>query len=237
MTNRIYPMISDKAKASEYQNKYGDETLLTAAGKGDYDAVRTLLQKMMTDAHITVANNDISPVYSQLPAEQQYQVNEALLEAAAGGQCHIVELFAQFGANVNVRDADDADNDTPIKLAVKEGHKNVAEYLLQFNIDDESKKEALLEAAYNESEEMVALLLNKGVDVDTRDSENKTPLMNAAYAGELNVIKALLKSNATVNAQDSLGNTPLMWLIRGYKEIANDIDDQVTGEIEKKKLS
>ena len=201
-TNRIYStFINDEFDAWLYQRVYDDEALPTAAGDGEYGIV----QKMMADAHIAVANNGVNSLYQQLSLESKYQVDEALLEAAAGRHRDIVKLFVQLGADVNVRGAD---NDTPIKLATKAEHKGVVEYLLQY-VDDESKKAALLEAAYTGSDEIVDLLLSDGVNVDTCDNQKgNTPLMNASYAGELSVVRGLLMHNA----EQTFGNNAVQVL-------------------------
>mmetsp|Transcript_27986 Transcript_27986/g.60628 ORF Transcript_27986/g.60628 Transcript_27986/m.60628 type:complete len:163 (+) Transcript_27986:1-489(+) len=63
---------------------------------------------------------------------------------------------------------------------------------------------------YSEDEEMIGILVEKGLDVNWKDQNQWTPLLKASREGKLSTATALLKHRAEINAQDEDGNTALM---------------------------
>jgi ankyrin repeat protein len=53
------------------------------------------------------------------------------------------------------------------------------------------------------------LLLQKGANVNGKNSSGCSPLHVAAFCGNLKILKLLLDSGADINAQNNLGGTPL----------------------------
>lgn len=72
------------------------------------------------------------------------------------------------------------------------------------------KQAALFAAVINGHHEVVEVLLSFDVDVNCRshDQPNYTPLHFAASKGHLNCAKVLLKYHADITAKDTQGNTP-----------------------------
>ena len=60
-------------------------------------------------------------------------------------------------------------------------------------------------------EPIVKLLLEKGADIETKDSDRQTPLHWASYNRHVEVVQLLLKKGADIKAKDSDGRTPLHW--------------------------
>ena len=74
--------------------------------------------------------------------------------------------------------------------------------------------------------EIVKLLLDKGADVNVKESEKSsctTALSQAAQEGHLEIVKLLLDKGADANAIESWQNmTALMWAeFNGYREVAD----------------
>lgn len=73
----------------------------------------------------------------------------------------------------------------------------------------------ITEHMYDESpnfkyqEQMAALLINKGADVNARDASNYTPLMNSAKGNALNTVKLLIAKGADINAVWGYGTNEL----------------------------
>ena len=59
--------------------------------------------------------------------------------------------------------------------------------------------------------EMVKLFMEKGADVNAKNSDGGTVLMFAARGGNLEVVKLLLEKGLDVNAKDKGGRTVLMF--------------------------
>lgn len=57
------------------------------------------------------------------------------------------------------------------------------------------------------------LLIDKGADVNSRDSDGSTPLCHAAMQGDEAIAKLLIDKEADVNSEDSAGFMPLYFAI------------------------
>ena len=74
---------------------------------------------------------------------------------------------------------------------------------------------------------MVALLIDKGTDVNTKNKFGSTPLHYVAHTGHKEVAELLIAKGADVNAKDEGGVTPLHRVaIWGHKEIDKEIDKE-----------
>ena len=69
---------------------------------------------------------------------------------------------------------------------------------------------ALLTAAMIGHIAAVAVLLDRGADVNGADSSSRTPLLEATFGGHLESVDLLLERGAEVNTKDKDGWTPLM---------------------------
>lgn len=76
--------------------------------------------------------------------------------------------------------------------------------------DVKVKQAALLAAVINGHHNVVEVLLSFDVNINCRspDQSNYTPLHFAASKGHLNCAKVLIEHHADITAKDALGNTP-----------------------------
>src|SRR5205085_8180493 len=56
----------------------------------------------------------------------------------------------------------------------------------------------------------VNFLLDRGVDINTRDENGRTPLMEAIFGGQIETVRMLIDRGADINLADCDGWTPLM---------------------------
>ena len=69
--------------------------------------------------------------------------------------------------------------------------------------------------------DVVASLLEKGVDIHARYGADLTPLHDAAKSGHKDVVRMLLEHRAEVNAPDIHGKTALIFAAQqGHKDVA-----------------
>jgi ankyrin repeat protein len=117
---------------------------------------------------------------------------------------------------------------TPLAVALINGHKDEAEFLLANHADINAREgggRTLLHVlAMNRgvwAVEKAELLLANNADVDARDGGGGTPLNLAALTGNKDMAEWLLAHHADVNAKNVRGWTPLHQAARwGQKEIA-----------------
>lgn len=103
---------------------------------------------------------------------------------------------------------------TPLLLAVKHGHRQIVELLLERGADLTHARHdgltPLFMAIREGNVDMVALLLEKGADVNARGAiSSVTPLHVAAYEGHHEIITLLLKSGADKQARMTSGELPV----------------------------
>ncbi|KLU92391.1 hypothetical protein MAPG_11337, partial [Magnaporthiopsis poae ATCC 64411] len=95
-------------------------------------------------------------------------------------------------------------------------HKSVPTDL----IEAACRRVGLLQAAYDGQEAVVRLLLEKGVDKESKDSDGDTPLSLAAIRGREAVVRLLLENGADREARNKNGSTPLLWAAaRGHEAV------------------
>ncbi|XP_021695049.1 uncharacterized protein LOC110674850 [Aedes aegypti] len=81
-------------------------------------------------------------------------------------------------------------------------------------------------AAYNGYIEMVKLLIDHNVNIDTKDDAGRTPLHRASRNGHHEVVKLLIDNGANVNTTDNEGWTPLHYASRnGQLEVVKLLID------------
>ncbi|KAM6220676.1 ankyrin repeat and SOCS box protein 3 [Rhynchocyon petersi] len=135
----------------------------------------------------------------------------ALHLAASQGHLKIVRTLLDLGADPNERTPEET---TPLFLAVENAQMNVIKVLLRYGSDingshSMSKWNALHQAAYQGSVDIIKFLLKKGADKECEDDFGITPLFVAAQYGKLESLTTLISCGADVNCQSLDRATPL----------------------------
>ena len=113
-------------------------------------------------------------------------------------------------------------NETPLHVALRRGHANVALLLLEHDADanarDNQNNTPLILASEGGHVEVASVLLKHGADTEARGRLDYSPLERASYEGHVEVARVLLEHGADVNAQDRYNNT-LLHFVQG-EEVA-----------------
>jgi hypothetical protein len=123
---------------------------------------------------------------------------------------HILHYVTQDPENVNVQDVMGR---TPLSWTAEEGHKAVAQLLIEEGAEVDSKDAydltPLSWAAEGGYKDVVQLLVDKVARVNNRDSSGLTPLSLAAGNGHDDVIRLLIENGATIEILDHQGRSLL----------------------------
>lgn len=142
-----------------------------------------------------------------------------LFYAIQKSKSNSVEALVEYGVNLNVNFIDDCyllPPSTPLHWAVKNGNKEIAEYLIVNGADVNGKSDhisypPLSWATIYSQPEMVLFLIKKGADVNAEDSylNGATPLYLAAKYKNIEIARLLIANGAKVNILTRQGVSPL----------------------------
>jgi len=125
----------------------------------------------------------------------------ALIEAVTYGQTKIVPMLIEKGADVNEKDKDGR---TALIWASWEGHMDIVSMLLKMSIipplkaididaKDKHHNTAFIEASWNGRINIVKILLEKGVNVNAKNSLGNTALELARKYGHTEIVSLIKK--------------------------------------------
>ncbi len=158
--------------------------------------------------------------------------NSVLRGAVELGRADTVKLLLERGVNLNGGAAGNTSAKL-IEFALERYRVDVAETLLNHGAKytAEDAGSWLHEAAGNGRETVVAWLLDRGVDINTRNERGRTPLLTAD--GHASVMELLIKRGADVLARDNEGRgllhsaaawKPCLEVVRGIQLPVNEQD-------------
>jgi len=123
----------------------------------------------------------------------------------------VVEVLAIGAHDVNSHDF--TDELTPLHLASREGHLDIARFLFEHgaNLAAQDKRglTPLHETSSNGHLDLARFLVEHGANVAAQDQDGSTPLHKASFKGHLNLARFLAEHGANAVAKNQRGSTPL----------------------------
>lgn len=134
---------------------------------------------------------------------------------AQKGFLEIVKLFV-IELSAPILYIKDRDGNTPLHIAVKNGHEEIVNYLLENNADSKALNDEgsapIHYAAISDSTNMLEIFLKNDANRNLQDKKGNTPLHLAAKYGKLTNIELLLENEADPNIFNKEGYSALHYI-------------------------
>ena len=202
----------------------GESTpLLVAAGNGNLDCVKILLQY---EADIESQGRfflfkSVYPDVSTTP----------MIAAAGNGHVHVLRCLVENGADVNGT-SDDAF--TALMIASYFGQLDAVNFLIKHGAGVHHKDNlgytALHHAVTHDlgSCELLSCLIKNGANVNAQANDNRTPLMIASEYNHVNSVIFLTDHGANIDLQDREGYSSLHYAAGNISDLCDVLDFLIT---------
>lgn len=135
-------------------------------------------------------------------------------------QTHDVARVQELIA-ANAAAAQKTQDDTLLFAAIEKGYADIAALLLDAGIscvdarNDRQETALMAAAAVPGKEDLVALFIAKGADLEARDAQGNTPLLVATLHKSTQAALQLIGAGSDVNAVNNRGDTPMQLATKG----------------------
>ncbi|XP_037654718.1 ankycorbin isoform X2 [Choloepus didactylus] len=188
---KVASLLGKKGASATKQDSEGKTAFHLAAARGYVECLRVMITHGVdvtaqdtaghSALHLAAKNSHHECVkkllQSKCPAESIDSSGKTALHYAAQGCLQAVQVLCEHKSPINLKDLD---GNTPLLLAIQNGHSEVCRFLL-----------------------------DHGADVNSRDKNGRTVLMLACEIGSSNIVEALIRKSADLNLVDSLGHNAL----------------------------
>ncbi|KAF3074397.1 Ankyrin-1 [Trichoderma lentiforme] len=136
---------------------------------------------------------------------------DVLLSATEGGQTSVIKVLLEHGVDVSTSRPRKAG--TPLGMAIRHGHYEVVELLLNngasYNAVLETDWLPLTLASSEGQVNIAKLFLGLGADINESTSDGLTPLVKAIWKNKVDMVQFLLENGADPSIADNSGSTAL----------------------------
>ena len=200
----------------------GNTALLSAASQGnldlvgllcEYGAVLNALDADGNTAQSSAASKGNLDIYLYLRDQGASMTsvnhlgNTALHEACAAGREEVVEAMLDGAYGLPQKDAKNREGQTPWSLASFGGHADIVRMLMQAGV---TEIDPLHLAVTHGQAEVIDVLLDMGLSIDSEDQYGRTVLFLAVECGAPSTVHFLLSRQASINGRYHDLSTPLM---------------------------
>lgn len=202
------------------------EKAFNAAGEGDLEKVKSILEGMEFMVAITSEESSIDKIVTE--------GQNILFAACIRGSVDVVEYLVEtMGSDMNFKDKNGYDC---LYVAGVRGNLKLFKYLLKKGMDPMAKYEdgrtafhITCRSVTGAEMKIVNHVLKKGYDVDEPQRHDETCLMEAVSAMNLNLVQFLLKKHAdpdAVNVDERSAIHYAFFIIRTFDEKAKLTDEK-----------
>ncbi|KAF5586650.1 CAMK kinase [Fusarium pseudoanthophilum] len=143
-----------------------------------------------------------------------------LFLAVKNGHTDVARKLVDAGADIN---ASDNKGFTPLITAAEQGYVETVKLLVDRTAQLDSASLALIEAAKGGHEDVVEVLLEEGVAIETMDVSGVTALVHSVRRNHEAVVALLLQIGANAEAEDENGEACLMLAIKNSNKAVIDL--------------
>jgi ankyrin repeat protein len=196
----------DPATLAYYSSHMAYPNLLRAVIKKNSEVLSVKI-KTMTLLHVAVNGIKVNMKFRDILMEERKKVITTLIEC---------------GLDVNRQWKYDRKM-TPLHLTCELNDGVMVKLLLDqganINVTDKHERNVLHYACQNSklNTRLIKFLINKGIDVESRDCNGHTPLQLCCRKRHYDALVILLENGANINAKDSMNHSPLYNAILGHK--------------------
>ena len=189
--DELFGFIADKGTNIFLKTKGGQNCLHIAAGRGNFNLCKTLIEKINFNVHM-VDNKKWA----------------ALHYAAQNGSYKLMKYFIAKGTDVLLKTKDGLNC---LHIAACHGHLNLCKTLINeinfdVNIADDEGRTALHRSAQSGNDELFGFIADKGTDVFLKTKGGQNCLHIASLSGDLNLCNILIdKYKFDVHMTDNRG--------------------------------
>lgn len=210
---------AQSSKSTQAQQSSLKRDIVEAVEKGDLLAVQQLVS-LGADINSTnyfgttllilaIGNDEIAIVKYLLeqganPEAKIYE-NTALMVASSKGSQKMVQMLLAKGADIK---GNTSTGYSVLMTAAERGHYDLTSFLID---QSTNLNESLWAASTIGREEVIASLISKGANINSKDKYyQRTALMMAAEYGHLETLKNLVNQGANIEVKDKMNNTALL---------------------------